>query len=382
MPVVFSNNAVSRLASSLSSSATALSVNAGEGVKFPSPTAGSWFPLTLVKASGAIEIVRCTARSGDVFTVVRAQEGTSSQSFSSGDRAELRLTSAAIAEIQNDLADIISKAALKANNLSDLTDKTAARNNLQLGTSALKNTQTSPYDQAVGSTLILGAFGLGVANSLEIGDCNSIRISGFFNAGPTSTNKPPPLAAYGTTLFVHCYSETAVYQLASAPITSSTGQHRTFERWLYNGAFTPWEEVYTSGAITALAKSLLAATTQAGFRSLIGAPGGVDKQMCTAWVSFNGTGTVSILDSHNVSSVADNGVGDYTINFATSMSNANFEVSASCKTNSFANIATAYEDVGVSRTTSAIKIRTATSSAASSAFFDPEVVCASFHGGK
>lgn len=35
----------------------------------------------------------------------------------------------------------------------------------------------------------------------------------------------------------------------------------------------------------------------------------------TAWVMFNGTGTVSILVSENVVSVADHGVGDYTINF-------------------------------------------------------------------
>ena len=48
------------------------------------------------------------------------------------------------------------------------------------------------------------------------------------------------------------------------------------------------------------------------------------KNQCTAWVNFNGTDTVAIRDSHNVSSVTDNGVGLYTINFATSMANANY----------------------------------------------------------
>ena len=43
-----------------------------------------------------------------------------------------------------------------------------------------------------------------------------------------------------------------------------------------------------------------------------------------AWVNFNGTGTVAIRDSHNVSSVTDNGVEDYTINFTNSMANANY----------------------------------------------------------
>jgi len=45
---------------------------------------------------------------------------------------------------------------------------------------------------------------------------------------------------------------------------------------------------------------------------------------CTAWVNFNGIGTVAIRDSFNVSSITDNGVGDYTINFATVMANTNY----------------------------------------------------------
>jgi len=43
-----------------------------------------------------------------------------------------------------------------------------------------------------------------------------------------------------------------------------------------------------------------------------------------AWVNFNGTGTLAIRGSGNVSSVTDNGTGDYTINFATAMPDANY----------------------------------------------------------
>ena len=43
-----------------------------------------------------------------------------------------------------------------------------------------------------------------------------------------------------------------------------------------------------------------------------------------AWVNFNGTGTVAIRSSYNVSSITDNGVGNYTVNFSTPMSNVNF----------------------------------------------------------
>ena len=47
-------------------------------------------------------------------------------------------------------------------------------------------------------------------------------------------------------------------------------------------------------------------------------------QLAKAWVNFNGTGTVAIRDDFNVSSITDNGTGDYTINFSTAMPNANY----------------------------------------------------------
>jgi hypothetical protein len=48
---------------------------------------------------------------------------------------------------------------------------------------------------------------------------------------------------------------------------------------------------------------------------------------CRAWVNFNGTGTVAIREDGNVSSITDNGTGDYTLNFATAMPDANYSVS-------------------------------------------------------
>lgn len=51
--------------------------------------------------------------------------------------------------------------------------------------------------------------------------------------------------------------------------------------------------------------------------------------MCRAWVNFNGTGTVAIRASGNVSSITDNGVGEYTVNFATAMPDANYCTSLS-----------------------------------------------------
>jgi hypothetical protein len=45
------------------------------------------------------------------------------------------------------------------------------------------------------------------------------------------------------------------------------------------------------------------------------------------WIAFNGTGTIAVLASHNVTSIADNGVGLYTITWATDFSSANYAVS-------------------------------------------------------
>ena len=45
-----------------------------------------------------------------------------------------------------------------------------------------------------------------------------------------------------------------------------------------------------------------------------------------AWVNFNGTGTVAIREDYNVSSITDNGTGDYTVNFTNALSDANYAV--------------------------------------------------------
>jgi hypothetical protein len=48
---------------------------------------------------------------------------------------------------------------------------------------------------------------------------------------------------------------------------------------------------------------------------------------CRAWVNFNGTGTVAIRASFNVTSITDNGTGNYTVNFTNALPDANYSVS-------------------------------------------------------
>ena len=69
----------------------------------------------------------------------------------------------------------------------------------------------------------------------------------------------------------------------------------------------------------------------AAVKTALNATGTAPTYACRAWVNFNGQGTVAIRASGNVSSITDNGVGNYTVNFATAMPDTNYSV---CKANS------------------------------------------------
>ena len=101
---LFANNADSELDGAITSVATSITLKTGGGAKFPTPTGGDFFLVTLFQKVGIAElnheIVKCTARSGDVLTVVRAQEGTTGFAFSNADLVELRWTSGSAASEQ------------------------------------------------------------------------------------------------------------------------------------------------------------------------------------------------------------------------------------------------------------------------------------------
>lgn len=89
----FSNLASSLLAANLSTSATTVALAAGYGAKFPALSGSQYFMVCVEDSSGNVEIMKCTAISGDNLTVVRAQEGTSASSFTANlARVEVRET--------------------------------------------------------------------------------------------------------------------------------------------------------------------------------------------------------------------------------------------------------------------------------------------------
>ena len=81
---------------------------------------------------------------------------------------------------------------------------------------------------------------------------------------------------------------------------------------------------------------------------------------CRAWVNFNGTGTVAIRGSGNVTSITDNGTGDYTVNFTTAMSDENYAITGSAVI-STDSIALFFTPIFAAPTTSAARVYTTSS---------------------
>lgn len=148
---LFTNNAASTLASGITNVATSLTLATGHGVLFPSPTGGDWFALTLTQATSETswEIVKVTARSGDVLTIERAQEGSIGAAWATDDKAELRLTAVQFTTLagtsgtntgdqswggiggtlsnQTDLQTVLNAKALTASPLSQFAATTSAQ---------------------------------------------------------------------------------------------------------------------------------------------------------------------------------------------------------------------------------------------------------------
>jgi len=110
---------------------------------------------------------------------------------------------------------------------------------------------------------------------------------------------------------------------------------------------------------------------------------GLSQFTAKAWVNFNGSGTLAVNDSHNVSSVSDHNTGFYTINFSNNMANANFSSTITAghwetEQNDSYMVASLY-DTASGQTTSSQKFRTIRLNSLFQ-FKDPKTVCATFFG--
>ena len=138
----------------------------------------------------------------------------------------------------------------------------------------------------------------------------SININGTVGATTANTGAFTTLSATGVT--------TVQAGTVSAPAITTTGDTNT-------GIFFPAADTiaFAEGGVEAL-RITSAADLQfnSGYGSVAAAYG------CRAWVNFNGTGTPAIRNDGNVTSITDNGTGDYTVNFTNSLPDINYAVVA------------------------------------------------------
>lgn len=163
MGIKLSNNAFGTLAASITSSATSITLTTGQGARFPSLGAGDYFYATLIDTSNNLEIVKCTARSTDVLTVVRAQESTTARAYSTGDRIEIRLTAQTFIDAVNEIGptQVSDEANTSTGYFALPSGTTAQRPASPTGNMIRKNTTTGYieyYDPATSSWIGLGAF--------------------------------------------------------------------------------------------------------------------------------------------------------------------------------------------------------------------------------
>ncbi len=175
MSVKFSNNATTTLASSATSSATSITV--ADGSVFPTLNASDYFYLTLeTVANTAREIVKCTAKNGNILTVVRAQDSTSASAFSVADKVELRLTAAG-------LNDVASQADTDTNTTYSIQDGELSQNNFT-------DADHSKLDGIEASADVTDTTNVTASGALMDSELTAIASVKALNQGVATTNSP------------------------------------------------------------------------------------------------------------------------------------------------------------------------------------------------
>lgn len=194
MTLKLSNNSTATLGAALSTDATQVSLAASAGAKFPALDSGDWFPITVAKADdpSQFEVMRCAARSGDILTVSRAQEGTSAKAFAPGDVVELRLTAGAMQQTYPQVTD--SDAGSKGVRFSvapvaagQIRTVKIPNKDIELLDKATEDEQLAGNSDDVGTTPLgvrryVGQWGIG-EGALPLSNMDAVERTGVYRAG-------------------------------------------------------------------------------------------------------------------------------------------------------------------------------------------------------
>jgi|TARA_R100000479_G_scaffold170879_1_gene113889 hypothetical protein len=151
MGVKVTNNAFGTLSAAINTSATTITLDSGQGSRFPTLGSGDYFFGTLVDTSNNLEIVKVTARSSDSLTVVRGQDGTSGTAFAIGDRFELR----PVAALFEDIIDNASVDGITSASSSGVAMSITSGNDVGFNTSAPCPTQVAIQTGGGGQGVLL-----------------------------------------------------------------------------------------------------------------------------------------------------------------------------------------------------------------------------------
>lgn len=193
---------------------------------------------------------------------------------------------------------------------------TVKSKNVQVGTDSTPSNNFTWYQPVTPD----GTVRLGRGDSGSVTDVVTVNGSGNVGIG---TNNPQD------TLDITRQAGTAAIRLASQGSGSLTWRIASQITGVSNTGFAIRDETNSANRLTIDGSGNLGFNS--GYGSVATAYG------CRAWVNFNGTGTVAIRASGNVSSITDNGAGAYTVNFATAMPAANYAAVYSCSSNEDTN---------------------------------------------
>lgn len=198
----FKNNTFGLLANTITGAATNITLATGHGARFPALAAGEYFKATLVQinistlAETAWEIVKITARSGDVLTVERAQEGTLALAWGANTRIEMRVTAETLVMLSNAGAS----AAISAQASAAAADASATTATTQAGNAANSATAAANSAAQVASFVSEASVGMGSGTAINLNSGRLFYKTISVNTTLSVTNVPAGPTAVGFTL--------------------------------------------------------------------------------------------------------------------------------------------------------------------------------------
>jgi hypothetical protein len=195
---------------------------------------------------------------------------------------------------------------------------------------------------------------------VKSGTTGTVYVDGTLSGTITSLNTP---AASSQTLRIGVWD----YSAASEYFNGYIDEIRITNGYArYTSNFTPSTTQFLDSAGDANS-SVVVNSTATGFA--IGTGGINGAQLAKAWVNFNGTGTVAIRDSYNVSSITDIATGEYYVNYSTAFSNANYCAVATAGRSSGNNPLAWFYIGGSGKSTTRLQVEAINTS---NAYMDPE----------